>query len=85
MLVVPGIYQNYQHGTVSNQLTEGGRVWGDKWICRVLMCDRRGALYSVHTTAYIVSLHKPAIPLKREVAHKVFIYKEYHSVCPRRN
>ncbi len=47
-------YQNYQTGAVSNQLTslegkEGlteGRYWGT---VNLLMCDRRGALYSVPT------------------------------------
>ncbi len=48
MLIVPESYQNYQNGALRNQLTDGGRervCWGVT--LNLLMCDRRGAVYSV--------------------------------------
>ncbi len=42
-------YHNYQNGVVSDQLTTlevGGFVWGDS---DLLMCYRRGELYSVRS------------------------------------
>jgi hypothetical protein len=50
MRLVSGSYQNYQNGAVSNQLTDIGRgegvFWGGDRV-NLLMCDRKGVLYSV--------------------------------------
>jgi hypothetical protein len=48
MLIVSGSYQNYQNATVSYKLT--GIGMGEYVGVNQLMCDRGGALYSVHAT-----------------------------------
>jgi hypothetical protein len=54
MLVVPGSYKNYQYGALNNQLTVVRLIWGGA--VKLLMCDRKGALYSMHTTVQYYSV-----------------------------
>ncbi len=67
MIVVPGSYQNYQNGAVSNQLTEAGRgierecVWGDIESVDVW---QSGCTIICTCHSLILSLHKSSIPLK---------------------
>jgi hypothetical protein len=45
MIVVPGSYQNYQNGAVSNQLTDVRRLESVLWVTvNLLMCDKVGVL-----------------------------------------